>query len=267
MKSQRRPLRKRKPRPQPRSSTWTVRYAIGALVAVLVVALLLGLAFRGHRNLALAAGGLILDALMLLTLAPLYRQHRHLFRDLGLRATAPAKAVGLVVLAVIAVAVTNALWLHGVLGKPAQSLGITLHVSTIEKILIGVQLCASAPVVEEIFFRGLLYRALRNRMTVVPAALIAGFIFGAVHGVAYPLDTLPPRMVFGVIACLLYERTGSLYPAMALHGLIDGSGFEAAVSGQIGIAFAAYGSLGLILLAYAGIRRRSPAQEPGARAL
>jgi hypothetical protein len=61
-------------------------------------------------------------------------------------------------------------------------------------------------------------------------------------------------MVFGVIACLLYERTGSLYPSMALHGLIDGGAFEAAISGHTGIVYAAYGALGLLLLAYAGIR-------------
>jgi membrane protease YdiL (CAAX protease family) len=145
------------------------------------------------------------------------------------------------------------------LGKPAHSLGITLNVSTVDKIVIGVQLCVSAPIIEEIFFRGLLYRALRNRMSILPAALIAGFIFGAIHGTAYPLNTLPPRMVFGVITCLLYQRTGSLYPSMALHGLIDGSAFEAAITGHIGIAYAAYGTLALGLLAYAGIRHSHPA--------
>ena len=222
------------------------------------MAVVLGLVFRGHRYLALGVGGLMLDAFMLLTLAPLYRRQRLRLRDLGLRATAPAAAVGLVVLAIVAVAITNAFWLQGVLGKSAHSLGIVLHPGTAEKIVIGVQMCASAPIIEEIFFRGLLYRALRNRMNVAAAALIAGFIFGAVHGLAYPLNTLPPRMVFGVIACLLYERTGSLYPGMALHGLIDGSGFEAAISGQIGVAYAAYGSLALGLLAYAGIRRSIP---------
>lgn len=167
-------------------------------------------------------------------------------------------------MAFIAVAITNALWLQGVLSKPVQSLGITLHAATIDTILIGIGLSVSAPVIEEIFFRGLLYRALRNRMSILPAALIAGFVFGAVHGMAYPLNTLPPRMVFGVIACLLYERTGSLYPSMALHGLIDGSAFEAAISGQIGIAFAAYGTLGLIVLAYAGIWRSIATPEPAA---
>lgn len=210
-----RQLRKRKPRPRPRASTWTIRYAITAQIAVLVAALILGLAFLGHRYLTMGIGVLLLDAFMLVTLAPLYRQHRLRVRDLGLRTTAPARAVGLVAIAFLAVAITNALWLHGVLDKPAQSLGITLHAGTIDTILIGAGLTVSAPVIEEIFFRGLLYRVLRNRMSIIPAAVIAGFVFGAVHGMAYPLNTLPPRMVFGVIACLLYERTGLPIP---LHG-------------------------------------------------
>jgi membrane protease YdiL (CAAX protease family) len=180
-----------------------------------VAALILGLAFLGHRYLTMGIGVLLLDAFMLVTLAPLYRQHRLRVRDLGLRTTAPARAVGLVAIAFLAVAITNALWLHGVLDKPAQSLGITLHAGTIDTILIGAGLTVSAPVIEEIFFRGLLYRVLRNRMSIIPAAVIAGFVFGAVHGMAYPLNTLPPRMVFGVIACLLYERTGLPIP---LHG-------------------------------------------------
>lgn len=248
-------LRKRKPRPQPRASTWTIRYAITAQIAVVFAALIIGLAFLGHRYRALGIGVLLLDAFMLATLLPLYRQRRLRARDLGLRATPPARAVGLVVLAFIAVAITNAVWLFGVLGKPTKSLGFTVHAGTVDTILIGIALSVSAPVIEEIFFRGLLYRALRNRLPVISAALIAGFVFGAVHGMAYPLDTLPPRMVFGVIACLLYERTGSLYPCMALHGLVDGGAFEAALTGRIGIAYAAYGTLGLVLLVYAGFRR------------
>ena len=241
--------------------TWTVRYALGALIAVLAAALLLGLVLGRDSRLALGVGGLLLDAFMLLTLAPLYHEHRLRARDLGLRPTPPGRAVGLVVVGIVAVAITNALWLQGLLGKPAHSLGITLNVSTVDKIVIGVQMCVSAPIIEEIFFRGLLYRALRNRMSILPAVVVAGFIFGAVHGIAYPLNTLPPRMVFGVISCLLYERTGSLYPSMALHGLVDGSGFEAAISGQVGIAYAAYGTFALGLLAYAGIRRWYPASH------
>ena len=158
---------------------------------------LLGFVFRGDVHLAVGVGGLILDGFMLLTLAPLYHQHRLGPRDLGLRPTAPARAVG------PRRARSDRRRPHQRAVAPGRSrqtrpgAGGTLHVDTVQEILIGVQLAVTAPIVEEIFFWGLLYRALRNRLSILPAALIAGFVFGAVHGVAYPLNTLPPRMVFG----------------------------------------------------------------------
>ncbi len=224
-----------------------------ALVTVTAVGVVLTFVLS-RADLRLGIGGLIIDACMLMTLVPLYRQSRLRPRDLGLRRTAPARAVGLVVLGLIALGITDVVWLQGVLGKPVHSIGVTLHAGSAAKVLIGFQMAVSAPVVEEIFFRGLLYKALRNRLSIVPAALLAGVIFGAVHGTTYPLDTLPPKMVFGVIACLLYERTGSLYPSMALHGIIDGAAFEGAISGQIGIVYGAYAALGLALLGYAAVR-------------
>jgi membrane protease YdiL (CAAX protease family) len=245
---------KRKRRPPSRASTWTIRYAITALVAVTLVGMVLVLALD-HEDLRIGVGSVLFDGFMLVALVPLYRQHRLRPRDLGLRRTSPAQAVGLVVACVIGIGIVNAIWFQGVLSKPATSLGVTLHENAAAKIVTGFGLAVSAPIVEEIFFRGLLYRALRNRLRVIPAALVAGFVFGAVHGTTYPLDTLPPKMVFGVLACLLYEQTGSLYPSMALHGLIDGAAFEAAITGQIGIVYGIYVCLGLVLLSYAGFRR------------
>lgn len=89
-------------------------------------------------------------------------------------------------------------------------------------------------------------------------------MFGAAHGLAYPVDTLPPRMVFGLITCLLYERTGSLYPSIALHGLIDGAAFAAATTGKVGIAYGAYGAPALIVLAYAVFYPRAGAEPRSA---
>jgi hypothetical protein len=59
---------------------------------------------------------------------------------------------------------------------------------------------------------------------------------------------------------VLKDRRGIRFP----DGLIDGRAFKAAISGQIGIAYAAYGALGLVLLAYAGIRRVISTTKPAA---
>jgi uncharacterized protein len=79
-----------------------------------------------------------------------------------------------------------------------------------------------APVAEEFFFRGFFYRALRTRYPVLPAALIDGLLFGVVHydfSGADALLFLPPLASLGLLFCLVYERTGSLYPVIAMHAL------------------------------------------------
>ena len=75
-----------------------------------------------------------------------------------------------------------------------------------------------APFAEEIFFRGFCYRALRNRFGRWTAAAIVGVVFSSIHFTGPDtLALLPPLAVLGILFCLLYERTGSLYPAIALH--------------------------------------------------
>jgi uncharacterized protein len=211
--------------------------------------------------------GILLDVGMLAVVGVLYRRRPFKMRQLGLRRSPPTPSVGWVLLSLLIVAVTNYLWLQKFLGKPiTASLGITLHGSVLALSLDGLLLCLLAPVIEEIFFRGLLYRALRNRLAVLPAALIGGAIFAAVHGLSYPINTLPPRLVFGIIACLLYERTGSLLPGIALHILIDAGAFESAVSGHSAIVFLVFIALAITLLIRAAVARPSQlrAAEPTA---
>jgi uncharacterized protein len=90
--------------------------------------------------------------------------------------------------------------------------------------LIGscVIIVVVAPLFEEIFFRGFLYRILRSRMGLWPALVIGGSVFGAVHltsGGPLAVALIGP---LGFLLCLLYERSGSLYPCIALHALNNG---------------------------------------------
>jgi uncharacterized protein len=89
-------------------------------------------------------------------------------------------------------------------------------------IAAGFMVICVAPVAEEFFFRGFFYKALRSRYTVLVAAAIDGLLFGVIHydfSGADALLILPPLGVLGFIFCLVYERTGSLYPVIALHAL------------------------------------------------
>src|SRR3954451_3686846 len=76
----------------------------------------------------------------------------------------------------------------------------------------------AAPISEETCFRGMLYGGLRERLPKIPAALVGGLIFGALHALT-GISAVPPLIVFGFLLCLLYEKTGSIIPGILLHML------------------------------------------------
>jgi CAAX protease family protein len=76
----------------------------------------------------------------------------------------------------------------------------------------------AAPISEEVCFRGMLYGGLRERFPRPAAALIAGALFGALHALT-GISAVPPLIAFGVVLCLLYEKTGSIVPGILLHML------------------------------------------------
>jgi uncharacterized protein len=89
-------------------------------------------------------------------------------------------------------------------------------------IVAGLMVIVVAPAAEEFFFRGFFYRALRSRFPVIGAAAIDGLLFGAIHydvSGGSGLLIVPPLALLGFVFCLIYERTGSIYPTIALHSV------------------------------------------------
>jgi uncharacterized protein len=72
-------------------------------------------------------------------------------------------------------------------------------------------------VAEEFFFRGFFFTSLRAWKGVWPAAIITGLVFGAIHVGSAEAVFLLPLAFFGFALCVVYHRTGSLYPCIALH--------------------------------------------------
>lgn len=70
-----------------------------------------------------------------------------------------------------------------------------------------------APVAEEIFFRGVLYPALRKTLPTVPSVLLSSAAFGAAHFESMRLHAF----LLGLVAAILVEYTGSLVPAILAH--------------------------------------------------
>jgi membrane protease YdiL (CAAX protease family) len=85
-------------------------------------------------------------------------------------------------------------------------------------VLIGLMVVGVAPVVEEFFFRGFFYGALRTRFGFLAAAAIDAVVFGAIHAPT-GVQAVPPLIALGFAFCVAYEATGSIVPGIILHAL------------------------------------------------
>jgi len=81
-------------------------------------------------------------------------------------------------------------------------------------IVISVLISVAGPIIEEIFFRGFLYSALRKRFRVFWAVLISAFVFSLLH--TNVLGFLP-ILGLGVLLAYLREKTNSLMPSICIH--------------------------------------------------
>lgn len=71
-----------------------------------------------------------------------------------------------------------------------------------------------APIVEELFFRGLLFNAFSVRLPVLAAMFCSGAVFGIAHGdpVLFPVLT-----AFGMVQAAFYRMSGNLVVPMIVH--------------------------------------------------
>lgn len=108
-----------------------------------------------------------------------------------------------------------------------------------------------APLLEEVLYRGMLYRLLRRRLGVWASALVAALAFGLMHGNLVQTAVAVP---LGVLSALLYERTGRLMCSVLLHMAFNAA---AAITPVALIAALAQSTLAVVLVAIgAGIALR-----------
>lgn len=74
--------------------------------------------------------------------------------------------------------------------------------------------CIGAPFAEELFFRGLLLRALEKRWAPGVALVVSTLVFALSH---FQGVQLPALVLFGAVAGYLAVRTGRLGPALLCH--------------------------------------------------
>lgn len=112
-------------------------------------------------------------------------------------------------------------------GDIARDLG--LGEGVLGSIAAGFLIIVAASVTEEVFFRGFVFAGLRSRMPFAIAATISAVVWALLHfspenptgswGVVVQLTVL------GIALAWVYERTGSLWPAIAIHAVNNALAF------------------------------------------
>ena len=72
----------------------------------------------------------------------------------------------------------------------------------------------AGPIVEEIFFRGFIYSAVKKKIGVWRAIVLTAILFSLIHR---NLFGFIPILILGIALAWLYEKTGSLIPSITLH--------------------------------------------------
>jgi membrane protease YdiL (CAAX protease family) len=124
-----------------------------------------------------------------------------------------------------------------------------------------------APVAEEVLFRGYIFTALRGWAGVWGAAAIDGILFGAIHlDPNRPVGFLVPLAFFGFVLCLLYRKTGSLLPCIALHSINNALAFGSTEGwpawAMALLAVGALAVLGLVLVPLGRLTGGGPRLRP-----
>ena len=175
----------------------------------------------------------------------------------GLRATPWRRAVGGVLALYLAFVAFSAVWAAALNVHAKEKVLEQLGANRNAALLLGAAALTTvvAPICEEFLFRGFIFTALRNWSGPWVAAVLTGALFGAVHAQSAPVALLVPLGVLGFGLCILYWRTGSLYPCIAAHcinnslafGTLEGWSWQIPV-----LLVCALGSVGLLGL---GLRR------------
>jgi membrane protease YdiL (CAAX protease family) len=154
----------------------------------------------------------------------------------GFRPTSARRAAGLVVLVLLAFLLFSELWAVILNESEKEKLLEQLGANETALLLALSALLTTviAPICEETLFRGYIFPALSKWKGWLPGALMTGVLFGGVHFGSAPAIDLVPLGALGFLLCLLYRRTGSLYPGIATHSLNNSIAFGALEGWSVG---------------------------------
>lgn len=227
--------------PEDAAPRWPWWYAIAGFVAALIITVTLAgtvVAIIGANDddpTAIIIGTLI-QSVVFVTTAVWFasRTRRPRAWHFGLRPTPFWRALGWAAGGMVAFYVLAAIYGGIVQPDVEQSVAQDLGADDggFGLIAAGFMIICVAPVAEEFFFRGFFYRALRSRWTWPVAAVIDGVLFGVIHySDPDTLVIIPVLAALGFMFCLVFEKTGSIFPVIALHAINNSIAFASQADG------------------------------------
>jgi uncharacterized protein len=160
------------------------------------------------------------EALLLLPIAIIFLWRNVSWSELGFRrfeGKLMGLGCGLLVIVYMIVIANNIIML--LLGVVTQGeLIIDLLGDVDSTILFILATTIAAPITEEIFFRGFLFKGFRQTYGWKTALILSALIFSIFHA---QVATLIPMFLLGGLFAYLYHRTESVYPGIILHFIIN----------------------------------------------
>ena len=201
-----------------------VGYVIALFVEAFCVSAAAGLA--GEDSLLTLGAGLIglwLGLVGAVVYAARFKGSGSVVRDFGLRVKGAADVVGGAVIGLLSQYVLVTLiylpivWLSPELRKqieePAKNITNRAN-GPLAVTALFLLVAIGAPIVEELFFRGLLFRSFTRKWGPGWGIALSSLLFGLAH---FELLQLPALVAFGVVLGLLAHRTGRLGPGIFAH--------------------------------------------------
>lgn len=137
-------------------------------------------------------------------------------------------------------------------------------------LIVALMVCVGF--LEELIFRGMLFRGIQRTSTLTRAIVISGVTFGLGHIVNLARGMAPLEqtvqiafgIVLGIVLALLFAVTGTIVPLIAFHALLNISGNLTRADAQAELIMLA--ATTLLCAGYAGylvsvLRRRGPSPE------
>ena len=75
-----------------------------------------------------------------------------------------------------------------------------------------------APFAEELLFRGMMYRFVKSRLSMVNAMMLTSVVFALIHN---NLSSFVPLCFLGCVLTWTFEKTGSLWSCITFHSLFN----------------------------------------------